>query len=91
MLQYVKDKKPALAFITETWLRERVMFNVKGAKIAQSPPSNNQGVLILALFQTVNLQPIYEPLWTVNTIVTLCHFKVNTRDHIAVYCLAHYS
>ena len=34
VLQYLKDKKPAIAMITETWLTEKLAFKVKGAKIA---------------------------------------------------------
>jgi len=59
--------------ITETWLTEKLAFKVKGAKLAQSPRSHNQGVLIVAQRPTANLQPVFEPLWTPNTIITLCH------------------
>ena len=77
--------------ITETWLQERIAFKVRGAKTAQSPRLHNQGVLIVAQQPTANLQPVFEPLWTTNTIVVLCHMALSPQQHLPLYVICHYS
>lgn len=51
----------------------------------------NQGVMILCRDPITNLQPLLPDLWTVNTIATIAHVRLNSRVHLPMALIAHYS
>ena len=69
--------QPDIVILTETWLKYSIKPSLNTPHVLQSPASPHQGVAILGLNNTINLQPVLTALWTPHTIAALAHIKTN--------------
>ena len=73
----MSDAKLNVLILTETWLNKPIPWQLRQFKSATSPPSQHQGIMILANKEIGNLQPLLPSTWSENIIVVLATLKDN--------------
>ena len=88
VVQLMLSTQTDFLIITESWLNYSVLNAFEGVKVAQTPPSESKGVLVLTGKEISNLQPVLPSLWTPHTIMLKAHVK-SIGDSITI--VGHYS
>ena len=76
-----------LIIATETWHRSHPQYNLQGGTIAWTPPSEHQGIVVLASAAITCVRSFHPALWTPSTII----LKVTVQSKTEIFIIGHYS
>lgn len=74
--------------MTETWLDKQIATDFRGVNVIQSPPSRNQGVMVVIRDTCAHVQPIFPHYWSASLFAAKVKLK---RHNTPLIVLAYYS